>query len=115
MPKETYDKQSFDAFTIFFRDGCKKIYEEFGVARKVPLKQVLNAMIEASYNQLCQAILSREILTGAIAPIQDHIRTVKYKEAISDKLMGIISEDLTLSSSTDVYTIFKVKRPKKKG
>lgn len=112
---ETYHKQTFDAYTIFFRDGSKRIYEEFGINRKIPIKQVLNAMIEASYNHLCQAVLSREILTGATAPIQDGIATVRYKEIITDKLMGIMSEDLTRSSSSHVYTIIKVKRLKKKG
>jgi hypothetical protein len=115
MPKETYHKQTFDAFTIFFQNGCKKIYEEFGISRKVPLKQVLNAMIEASYNNLSQAILTREILTGASAPIQTGVPTVRYKEIVTDKLMGIMSEDLTLSSPSHSYVIVRVKKPKKKS
>jgi hypothetical protein len=113
MP-ETYHKETFDAFMIFFRNGGKKIYEEFSINRKVPLKQVMNAMIEASYNNLCQAILAKAILLGEIEPVPPtRIVPLRYKEFTVDKLMGLMSQDLTSSSSGDAYSIWKMKRKKK--
>ncbi len=105
----------YDAFKVGFKAARDEVYRRCN--NKFPLKDVVDMMVEAAYQNLVDAIMGRLILEGKTAPAQAQERSPKVRirdrELATVEILSLMGTDLSKLDTKHEYSVGILKRERK--
>lgn len=103
------------AFALAFQKAGMEVYRQHTSGRRTPLTDVIEAMIEAAYQNLAAAITSKLVISGKILDPNDQTPKAKIqrRELVTVEILAMMGVDLQTLDTKHEYTVSILKRERR--
>lgn len=111
-------KNIYQEFLLEFKKAHTEVWKNYtnvGSGEKVPISDLIDSLVEASYQNLVDSVMSRLILLGRVSNTKDQTPAsrIKSREMATVQILMQMGLDLQMLDTKHEYSVSIVKRERK--